>query len=62
MLLQQQGVFSQNENDFGQTKLLDHTINTSDAKPIKQPPHFLLITFADKDIKALAKLQVQRVI
>ena len=38
LLLKHQGVFSQNKNDLGITNLVEHTIDASDTKPIKQPP------------------------
>ena len=47
LLLKHQGVFSQTKNYLGQTNLVEHTIDTGDAKPIKQPPHYLLIAFGD---------------
>ena len=62
LLLKHQGVFSLNENDLGRRNLAEHTIDTGDAKPIKQPLHYLLMAFADKDHKVLAKLQIQGVI
>ena len=55
-------MFSKNENDLGRTHLVEHTIDTGDAKPIKQPPRQLPMAFADEDCKALEKLQTQGVI
>ena len=49
LLLKYQGVFSQNENDLGWTNLVEHTIDTGDAKPIKQPSHHLPMAFVDED-------------
>ena len=62
LLCKCQGVFSQNENDLGQTNLVEHTIDTSEARPIKQPPHHLSIAFVDEDHKVLDKLPSQGVI
>ena len=62
LLLKHQNVFSKNENDLGRTHLVEHTIDTGDAKPIKQPPRWLPMAFADEDRKALEKLQTQGVI
>ena len=62
LLLNFQEIFPQNENDLGQTSLGEHTINTGDAKPIKQPPHHLPKGFAHEDHKVLAKIQAQGVI
>ena len=62
LLLKHQNVFSKNENDLGRMHLVEHTIDTGDAKPIKQPPRQLPMAFADEDRKALEKLQTQGVI
>ena len=62
LLLKHQNVFSKNENDLGCMHLVEHTIDTGDAKPIKQPPRKLPMAFANDDRKALEKLQTQGVI
>ena len=62
MLLKHQSVFSKNENDLGHTHMVEHTIDTGDAKPIKQPPCWLLMAYAKEDHKVLVKLQAQGVI
>ena len=36
LLLKHQNVFSKSENDLGCTHLVEHTINTGNARPIKQ--------------------------
>ena len=38
LLLKHHSVFFKNENDLGHTHLVEHTVDTGDAKPIKQPP------------------------
>ena len=38
LLLKHQNVFSKNENDLGCTHLVEHTIKTGNARPIKQQP------------------------
>ena len=62
LLLKYQGVFSKNENNLGRINLVEHTIDTGDAKPIKQPHHHLLMAFVDEDHKVYAKFQAQGVI
>ena len=47
LLLKHQYEFSKNENDLDHTHLVWHTIDTFDAKAIKQPPHYLLMAFAE---------------
>jgi len=37
ILMSYQDVFSQNENDLGETDLIMHYIDTGDAKPVRQP-------------------------
>ena len=39
LLLKHQGVFSQNKNDLGQINLVEHTVDTDYAKPIKSHPN-----------------------
>ena len=55
-------MFSKNENDLGHTHLVEHTIDIGDAKPIKQPSHWLPMAYANEDHKVSAKLQAQGVI
>ena len=44
------------------TNLVEHTIDTGNAKPIKQPPKWVPIAFAGEEHKALEKLHTQGVI
>ena len=55
-------VFSKDEYDLGHTHLVEHTIDTGDAKPIKQPPRQVPIALAGEEHEALGKLQAQGVI
>ena len=41
LLCKYQGVFSQNAEDIGSTSLVQHSINTGNAAPIRQPPRRL---------------------
>ena len=47
--MQYQDVFSKNEFDLGQTHLVEHCIDTGDAKPISQPPRRVPFAFADAE-------------
>ena len=38
LLLKHKNVFSKDDYDLGHTNLAEHTIDTGNAKPIKQPP------------------------
>ena len=38
LLQKHEKVFSKDKYDLGHTHLVEHTIDTGDAKPIKQPP------------------------
>ena len=47
---------------LGHTNLVEHTTDTGNAKPIKQPSRQVPITFAGRKCKALEKLHAQGVI
>ena len=57
-----QDIFSQGEWDIGLTHLTEHTINTGDAAPIKQPPRRVPLAFADKEKEAIEELKAKGVI
>ena len=57
-----ENVFSKDDYDLGHTNLVEHTIDTGNAKPIKQPPRWVPIAFAGEECKALEKLHAQGVI
>jgi len=44
-------VFSQSENDLGQTDIIMHYIDTGDAKPVRQP----LRKFPPAHVEAISK-------
>ena len=44
-------VFSKDEYDVGHTHPVEHTIDTGDAKPIKQPPRLVPIALAGEELK-----------
>ena len=57
-----QDIFTQGEWDIGLTHLTEHTINTGDAAPIKQPPRRVPLAFADKEKEAIEELKAKGVI
>ncbi|CAC5398863.1 unnamed protein product [Mytilus coruscus] len=42
-------IFSKNEDDIGLTHLIEHSIDTGTAKPIKQPPRRVPLAVEDKE-------------
>ena len=56
LLLSYNDVFSKSDHDLGLCTLTEHTIETGDAKPIKQPPRCVPLAFANEDRKALDEL------
>ena len=54
--------FSKDELDLGLTHLIEHAIDTGDARPVKQSPRRIPMAFAGEDKKAVDKLLVQGVI
>ena len=62
LLQKHEKVFSKDKNDLGHTHLVEHTVDTGDAKPIKQPPISVPKALTGEECKALEKLQAQGVI
>ena len=62
LLLKYENVFSGDDYDVGHTSLVEHTINTGNAKPIRQPPRWVPIAFPGEEHKAIKKLHAQGVI
>ena len=62
LLVDYADVFSTGPDDLGRTNIWYHSINTGDAKPVKQPPRRTPAAFAGEDLKAIQKLQRQGVI
>ena len=50
-------MFSKDEFDFGWTHLIEHHIETRDAKPVTLPPKKIALAFDDEDQKELEKLK-----
>ena len=61
LLQKYRDVFSKDEWDLGCTHLTEHSIDTGDAPPIKQPPRRVPMAYADEERKAIDKLLQQRV-
>ena len=59
LFLDHQNVFPKGEFDIGQTNLVEHTIDTGDSRPVKQPPHRMSLAFAGEDRKAIEKFTKQ---
>ena len=59
LLIENQDCFSRNEYDLGRTHLVEHTIPTGDAKPIKQAPRRTPLAFANEEKGAIEKLLKQ---
>ena len=56
LLLQYPDVFSKNDYDLGETHLVEHMIDTGDAKPVAQPPQRVPLAFADEEKKQIGKM------
>ena len=55
-------VFSCNESDLGVTNLAEHTIDTGDARPIKQRPRKTPMAFSGEEQEAIQELENKGVI
>ena len=62
LLLRYQDVFSKNEFDLGKTHLVEHSIDTGDAKPVAQPPRRVPLAFAEDEKKQIGKMLEQGVV
>lgn len=59
MLMQYQHCFSKHEDDIGRTNLIEHHIDTKEAKPIKQPPRRVPLAFAEAEKECITQLEKQ---
>ncbi|CAC5398529.1 unnamed protein product [Mytilus coruscus] len=50
---------NENEDDIGLTHLIEHSIDTGTAKPIKQPPRRVPLAFADKEREIVQQMERQ---
>lgn len=55
-------VFSKSEDDIGLTNLIEHSIDTGNARPIKQPPRRVPLAFADKEREMIQQMEKQGII
>ena len=55
-------VFSKSVDDIGLANLVEHSIYTGDARPIKQPPRRVPLAFADKDREMIQQMERQGII
>ena len=62
LLCKFQRVFSQNDTDLGVANLVQHEIDTGDAKPIRQPPRRVPLAFADEEQKVVKQMMEQGII
>lgn len=62
ILIKFKDTFSINDLDLGLTHLNEHTIDTGDAKPVKQPPRRVPLAFAEQEKKAVEELLAKGVI
>ena len=62
LLLDHQNVFAKDEFDIGRTNLVEHTIDTGNSRPVKQPPRRMPLAFAGEDCRAIEKFTKQGVI
>ena len=56
LLDQHQNLFSKDADDIGRTHLVEHTINTGNAKPVKLPPYRISLAkreVAEREIKKM---------
>jgi hypothetical protein len=49
--------FSKNDTDLGLTNLVEHHIETGDAKPLKQPPRRVPMAYAEDEKKLIDTMQ-----
>ena len=61
-LVKFQDIFSKDDYDLGCTPLMEHVIDTENAKPVKQPPRRVPIALADEERKAIIDLKEKGVI
>jgi hypothetical protein len=56
LLIEFQDVFSKDDDDVGRTTLIEHTIETGDARPVKQLPRRVPIAFQGEEKDCIEKL------
>lgn len=61
-LLRHSDVFSKNDEDLGRTSLVEHSINTGDSRPLRQPPRKVPLAFEGEEKKVIDTMQKQGII
>ncbi len=56
LLISFSDTFSKGENDLGLTSLIEHTIDTGNARPIKVPPRRVPLAYAGEDKNAIDQM------
>jgi hypothetical protein len=59
LLSEYRDAFSKDDNDVGRTELVEHVIETGDARPVKQPPRRVPIAFQGEEKATIEKLLEQ---
>lgn len=62
LLIQFSNTFSKNETDLGLTQLTEHSIDTGDAKPVRQPPRRVPMAYANDEKKLIDQMSDQGII
>ncbi|KAK3085975.1 hypothetical protein FSP39_011528 [Pinctada imbricata] len=55
-------VFSENELDLGRTNVVEHSINTGNSRPLRQPPRKVPLAFEGEEKKAIDTMMKQSII
>lgn len=61
-LLRHPDVFSKNDEDLRRTSLVEHSINTGDSIPLRQPPLKVPLAFEGEEKKVIDTMQKQGII
>ncbi|XP_064633623.1 uncharacterized protein LOC135491580 [Lineus longissimus] len=62
LILEFSDIFSKDDADIGRTHLVEHEIDTGDAKPFKQAPRKVPMAFAGEELKSLKKMLNQGIV
>lgn len=61
-LLRHPDVFSKNDEDLRRTSLVEHSINTGDSRPLRQPPRKVPPAFEGEEKTVIDTMQKQGII
>ena len=61
-LVRHSEVFSKHDEDLGKTGLVEHTINTGNSRPLRQPPRRVPLAFEGEEKKVIETMQKQGII